>query len=60
MKLDSISNIYTNSPAPGKHNLVIGEVGARAAPEFKALTLFAKLLQTPANKDSIMSEVGYS
>lgn len=50
--------MYRAYLAEGKHNLVIGEVGARAAPEFKALTLFAKLLQTPANKDSIMSEVG--
>ena len=43
----------------GKHNLVISEVESRSAPEFRALTLLAKIMQNPSNKEALVSEVQY-
>jgi len=41
----------------GKHGLVLDEVSGRKGPEFRALTLLAKYLQSPANKEGVMAQV---
>lgn len=51
--------MYRAYLAEGKHNLVISEVESRSAPEFRALTLLAKIMQNPSNKEALVSEVGH-
>eukprot|EP00116_Pleurobrachia_bachei_P000504 sb/3460766/ len=50
--------MYRAYLAEGKFNLVIGETESRHGPEFRALVILAKILQSPADKDSICAEVG--